>query len=259
MSKLLVIDTEVIPDEEMPKALRPNDEVLKSIACEIVTISYLKATIPTRPGEAFGIEMLGSLTRQDRTEAAMLADFWKAFGHYQPRLLTWNGRGFDVPVLRMRSLKHLVTTPWFTLGQNKFESYAYRYANWHVDLMDVMSDYGGTQRLALDPTAAALGLPGKIGGHGADVADMIATGDHEQCRRYCEADSLNLYGIYLRWLHVTGALDAKGYKASVMDLAHYLQQHREDEPHYGEFLDAWAEGRAAIEEAAEAGREPENV
>ena len=87
--------------------------------------------------------------------------------------------------------------------------------------------------------ATAIGLPGKIGGQGSEVAAMVARGEIEQVRAYCEADCLNLFALYVRWALLSGRTDVLGHDASLASLVRCLEGERGDRPHLGEFLDRW--------------------
>jgi predicted PolB exonuclease-like 3'-5' exonuclease len=133
----------------------------------------------------------------------------------------------------------LAAAAWFT-GTGKWGSYAQRYApDWHCDLMDQLSDHGACRNLALQDVAVALGLPGKIGGHGAEVAAMVERGELEQLRAYGAADCLNLFVLYVRWALLTGKTEIAGHNASLESLVRCLEEERGGRPHLGEFLDRW--------------------
>ncbi len=87
--------------------------------------------------------------------------------------------------------------------------------------------------------ALAMGLPGKVGGHGSEVASMVERGELDKVRAYCEADCLNLFALYVRWALLTGRTDAAGHNASLESLATCLEAERGGRPHLGEFLDRW--------------------
>jgi len=245
MVPLLVLDIETVPDAGAPAELVPEDGGFpKPLAHRVVTISFLKA-LADQSG-TYHVDRLATLDASDHDEAAMLAAFWKGVDHTQPRLVTWNGRGFDMPVLRLRSLMHGVEMAWFDLGPSKFDSYTYRYSRWHTDLMDLMADYGAAPRHTLDAVATMCGLPGKIGCGGDQVAQFVAEGRLDEVRRYCECDVLNLYAVYLRWLRTTREIGRDAYAASVAALARHLRERRDSEVHLGAFLDGWPEGTRAL-------------
>lgn len=244
---LLCLDIETIPDPDLVPADWPADEfVRKPIWHRVVAISFVEARIerPQSGGECYMVECCRTGGEADWDERRLLQAWWKHFGRRQARIVTWNGKGFDLPVLRLRSMMYgIAADPWFTRG-TKWESYTQRYASdWHCDLMEQLADYGASARLAMQDVALAMGLPGKIGGHGSEVAPMVARGDLDRVRAYCEADCLNLFALYARWALLTGRVDPGCHNASLESLIHCLESERAGRPHLGEFLDQWQASR----------------
>ena len=93
--------------------------------------------------------------------------------------------------------------------------------------------------VGMDAVATAMGLPGKIGGHGSEVQSMYAAGELDKIRAYCECDVLNLYALYIRWAYVTGQTDLLGHNAGMESLAHYLRSRGHERPHFLEFINSW--------------------
>ncbi|MDS4026881.1 MAG: ribonuclease H-like domain-containing protein [Candidatus Contendobacter sp.] len=237
---LLVIDLETRPDTAILPVDRDPEAFPKPIQHEIVTLGFLLARID-RDGqsERYVVRKLGAASIAARGEREILAGFWQLVDRQKPRLVTWNGRSFDVAVLKQRSLIHgLAAFNWHRTDP-RF-GYDYRYeSNWHCDLMDVLGDFGASPRLGLDETAQALGLPGKWNGHGENVAAQAAAGDYAAIDRYCEGDVLNTYALYLRWACFSTRVSARSHNASVQNLLDYLEAGREQHPHWGEFADRW--------------------
>jgi predicted PolB exonuclease-like 3'-5' exonuclease len=131
---------------------------------------------------------------------------------------------------------------WFNSGKGRYVNYTYRYSDdWHCDLMESLSDYRAAPNMKLDEIAAAVGLPGKLNGHGSEVEAMVQRGEIEKVRAYCECDCLNLFALYVRWGLVSGRMDAAGHNASIASLVRRLEEERHQRPHFGEFLDCWRE------------------
>lgn len=237
---LLVIDLETRPDAAILPEDRDPEAFPKPIQHEIITLGFLLARIERDgQGERYAIRKLGAASIAQRSEREILAGFWQMVDHQKPRLVTWNGRSFDVAVLKQRSLIYGLAAYNWHRTDPRF-GYDYRYeTQWHCDLMDALSDYGASPRLGLDEAAQALGLPGKWNGHGADVAAQAAAGDYAAINRYCEGDVLNTYVLYLRWACLSTRISARGHNASVQNLLDYLNVGREKNPHWGEFLDQW--------------------
>jgi predicted PolB exonuclease-like 3'-5' exonuclease len=239
-SNLLVVDLETRPDTAILPADRDPALFPKPIQHEIVTLGFLLARIERDgQGERYAVRKLGAASIADRSERELLAGFWQMVDKQKPRLVTWNGRGFDVPVLKQRSLLHgLSAYQWHRLDPRY--GYDYRYeVNGHCDLMDVLCDNGASPRLSLDEAARALGLPGKWNGHGSDVAEQASAGDYAAIDRYCEGDVLNTFVLYLRWAYFSTRMTATGHNATVQNLLDYLDRERGERPHLGEFADRW--------------------
>ena len=180
----------------------------------VVAISFVEARIeqPQGGGERYEVECCRTGGEADWDERRVLQAWCRHFGRRQARVVTWNGNGFDLPMLRLRSMMHGISAePWFTRG-TKWESYTQRYASdWHCDLMEQLADYGACTKLGMEDVALAMGLPGKIGGHGSEVAAMVVRGElaenlwddhYRHCQRRCSRDPLRLdarHGRVSRW------------------------------------------------------------
>jgi predicted PolB exonuclease-like 3'-5' exonuclease len=232
---LLVADIEAVKDKHVLEGW-PEDKWPPPVGWRVVATGMLVAHQEmTGKGLAIQVEKSGCITG---SEDEIIQKFWEFFDRREPVLVTWNGRGYDLPVLRQRALISAVPTPrWFQAG-SRYENYWYRYsANWHCDLMDQLSDYGACGKTGMDLIARAMRLPGKINGNGREVESMFEAGQIERIAAYCECDVLNLYGIYLRWLLVTGQMDDDGYKQSQAQFAEFLCA--SEKTHHAEFLAKW--------------------
>jgi len=239
---LLCLDIETVPDRDLLPADWPEGEfVRKPIWHRVVAISFVEARIERHPGgERYTVECCRTGGEAGWDEQRLLHAYWRHFAKRQARVVTWNGKGFDLPVLRLRAMMYgIPADAWFTRG-TKWENYTQRYASeWHCDLMEQLADYGASTRMGMEDVALAMGLPGKIGGHGSEVAAMVAAGQLDRVRAYCECDCLNLFALYVRHALLTGRTDAHGHDASLDSLVACLEEHRVARPHLGAFLDQW--------------------
>ena len=245
MDRFFLFDIETIRDEPIMSRFPTKTQsatIPPPIANQVVAISYVAGCMEDAGRSArISIEQCSSLGDALSSEAGLLEGFWDLVAATTPVLVTWNGRCFDVPVLLHRSLiSGISAQPWFGFGGiNRYRNYGYRYGDRHIDLMDVMSDYGAVRSYGLDLIAELLGLPGKIGGHGSEVAGMYAKGELSKIRAYCECDCLNLYGVFLHWSVLTGRIDRRGYVASEAHFKDFLQQESFSKAHIKHFRDAW--------------------
>ena len=210
---------------------------------KVVAISFLEAEIE-RDGvsEGYILRDLRSGGEAGYDEAKLLQGFFTYLDRMKPRLVSYNGRSFDLPVLKYRAMVHGISSPWLHKSGDKWNSYGYRYAtDWHCDLLEVLSDYGASARVKLNEVCAAFGFAGKFGIDGSNVADLIDQGRVDDVRHYCETDVLNTYLVYLRWQLHSGTLNQTGYNASVAELITFIDAEKEARPYLGEFMDAWGE------------------
>jgi len=143
-------------------------------------------------------------------------------------------------VLKYRAMVHGIQAPWLYEGGDKWNSYQSRYsADWHCDLMEVLSDFGASSRGKLNEVCSVLGFPGKFGVDGSDVAAMFDEGRVAEIRDYCETDVLNTYLVYLRLMQHRGTMSTEGYNQAVADIVALIEAEGETRPHLAEFLEAW--------------------
>lgn len=262
---LFVFDIETIPDTDAVPALTGEtdpDIDMRRAALEayhleitggknafprqpfhkIVAISFLEAEIDREDGEVYLLRELRSGGEENFDEKRLVQGFFQHFQRLRPRLVSFNGRGFDLPVLKYRAMVHGIQAPLLHDTTNKWENYGARYAtDWHCDLAEVLSDFGASARIKMNEVCAALGLPGKVGIDGGDVTTLFDAGRLSDIRDYCETDVLNTYLLYLRRQLVAGATSRPAYNRSVADVIALIEAEGETRPHLRQFLDAWGE------------------
>jgi hypothetical protein len=183
-----------------------------------------------------------SLGDPNADERELLTRFFDGIDRYLPELVSWNGGGFDLPVMHYRSLRAGVQAPryWETGDEDtsfRYNNYLSRFHWRHLDLMDVLAGFQPRARASLDETAILLGFPGKLGFSGQQVWDAYLAGQLLQIRRYCETDVLNTYLIYLRFQFLRGRLDRDGLEAETERVRALLRT--SEEPHHAAFLASW--------------------
>ena len=235
-----------LADEDVESAMTflrqqaSGSEFLPHYLQRIVAIS-----VALRTKDSFRVWSLGDA---DAGEAELIRRFFDGIERYSPALVSWNGGGFDLPVLHYRALKHGIQAPryWETGDGDRefrYNNYLSRFHWRHLDLMDILSGYQVRARASLDQVALLLGLPGKLGMSGDKVWQCWLEGRIDDIRNYCETDVLNTWLVYLRFEHMRGRLDAQD-----LEQEHELvrQSIRAlERPHLDEFAAAWAEAEAA--------------
>lgn len=253
---VIVFDIETIPDIEGGRRLYNLHDLSDK---EVANVMYYKRRQETGDSEFLRLHLhrvvaisqvmrdgdhfeLWSLGEADSPEEEIIRRFFEAIDRHTPTLVSWNGSGFDLPVLHYRSLVHGISASryWETGEEDssfKWNNYLSRYHSRHTDLMDALAGFQPRANAPLDEMATLLGFPGKLGMSGAKVWDAYLAGDIQSIRNYCETDVLNTYLVYLRFQLIRGHLTREEYEQECQLVRDSLQQ--EAKPHLDKFLAAW--------------------
>ena len=183
-----------------------------------------------------------SLAEPKSGEGDIIQRFFDGIAKYTPQIVSWNGGGFDLPVLHYRGLMHGVTAPrYWDLGEDdrdfKWNNYISRYHTRHLDLMDLLAMYQPRANAPLDDLAKLMGFPGKLGMDGSAVWGAWQAGQIDDIRDYCETDVVNTYLVYLRFQQMRGHLTRNAHDAAIATIREHLAAL--DAPHWREFLSIW--------------------
>lgn len=183
-----------------------------------------------------------SLGNEDADEQDIITRFFHGIEKYTPTLVSWNGTGFDLPVLHYRALLHGIAAPrYWEVGQMdtqfKWNNYLSRYHYRHMDIMDLLAGFTPRANAPLDDLAVMLGFPGKMGVKGSQVWALYQQQKIKQIRDYCETDVLNTYLVYLRFEKMRGMLSEADYEEECLLLKDTLKS--DHKAHFDEFLTAW--------------------
>lgn len=258
MTPVLVFDLETIPDTAGFARLHelPTDTPAGEIA-EMALLQRRQATgsdfLPhylhrivaiscaLRMGDQFRVWTLG---RDGESERDIVQRFFDGIEKYTPQLVSWNGGGFDLPVLHYRGLLHGINAQrYWEWGEEdkdfKWNNYLNRFHTRHLDLMDVLALYQPRANAPLDELARLCGLPGKLGMDGGQVWPAFQAGRLGEICDYCETDVVNTYLLYLRFEHMRGALSREVYHGETARVRAALQGMAG--AHWQAFLAAWKE------------------
>ena len=258
MTPVLAFDIETVPDCAGIRRLYDLPESLPDQ--EVAEVAFQKRR--TKTGSDFlapplhrvvviscvlrndeGIQLF-SIGEPERGERETIQKFFDGVDRLVPQLVSWNGGGFDLPVLNYRGLIHKVSasTFWETGDENRdfrYNNYVSRYHSRHLDLMDVLAMYQPRNNAPLDDVAQLAGLPGKIGIGGARVWETYLAGEIAKIRDYCEVDTANTYLLFLRYQLLRGVFTKLQFDKEAKELKDYLQGL--NKPHWREFLQRWNE------------------
>jgi len=255
LNAVLAFDIETIPDVAGIRRLHglPADLPDREVAEVAFQIRRTRTGSDFLPPQLHRVAVISCVLRGDEgvkvfslegQEAEIIQRFYEGIEKFVPQLVSWNGGGFDLPVLNYRALIHGLTAPtfWETGDDNRdfrYNNYISRYHARHTDLMDVLAMYQPRNNAPLDEVAQLAGLPGKIGVGGAKVWETWLAGDAAKIRDYCEADTANTYLLYLRYQLLRGVFTKDVYQKEIKLLRNYLKE--QAKPHWREFLQLWNE------------------
>lgn len=258
MSVIMTYDLETIPDVALGRrVLNLPESIDEKTVVEALSKRRLEQTqgsstflphylhrivaisVVVRSAEWVKVWSLGDL---DAEESEIIERFFEGIQRYKPTLVSWNGSGFDLPVLHYRALKHGISAPLYwengdRHSEFRWNNYLSRYHHRHTDLMDVLASYSARAYAPLDEIALMLGLPGKMDMHGSIVLEKFQQGELDSIRNYCESDVLNTYLIFLKYELIRGILDKEAFESEEDRLKLYLLN--SGKPHLVSFLKKW--------------------
>ena len=258
MTPVLVFDIETIPDIAGLRKLQGLDAAMSDEAvAELVFQRRRQQTggsdfLPLHQHRVVAISCVlrtdeglraWSLGKTDDSEKDIIQRFYDGIERYTPQLVSWNGGGFDLPVLHYRSLVHGITAArYWDMGEDdrdfKWNNYISRYHMRHLDLMDLLAMYQPRASAPLDDLAQLCGFPGKLGMDGSQVWNAYQRGEIEAIRNYCETDVMNTYLVFLRFQLMRGVISVAGYAEEEKVVRGYLAENASAE-HWKKFADGW--------------------
>lgn len=266
MKTVLVFDIETIPDASGLRRLGDfpaeftDQEVVASYTAERVAkggseflplhlqrVAAISCVIRRTTKDGLPQFKVGSLGDLQSSEKKLIQDFFDLIERYTPQLVSWNGGGFDLPVLNYRALINSVTASrYWEMGESseydsrefKWNNYISRYHLRHLDLMDVLAKYQGKANAPLDALAKLCGFPGKLGMDGSQVWPAFLEGKLTEIRQYCETDVVNTYLMYCKYQLMRGGFTPEEFDEELAFVKGSLQKDAEGDSgtHWLEYL-----------------------
>jgi predicted PolB exonuclease-like 3'-5' exonuclease len=251
----LVLDTESIPDGQLlSKVKYPDEEITPDEAIRRaqeearersgngsdflpVTFQYPVALCVVRVANDFTLQAVTCLDAPLFRPPEIVRKFWQGVGRYRAKLVTFNGRGFDLPLLELAAFRYGCS------ARDYFQSSRNRYNGNHLDLFDWLSNYGAC-RLAggLNVLAKMLGKPGKMDIAGDQVYALYQAGKQQAINDYCMFDTLDTYFVFLRTRVLSGDLTLQVEANLVQRARDWLESKVGELPalrHYLEHFGTW--------------------
>jgi 3'-5' exonuclease len=202
-------------DVEVREAI--GDKFPKHIYHSIVCIGAL---IAHWEPDHWAVDAVGAPHVGERTEKELITAFCDKIAELNPRLVTFNGHSFDLPVLRYRAMVLGVAAPGLSA-----RPYFHRYTEDAIDLCDVFSSFSPQGKASLHEISRVMGLPGKPKGFdGGEVERYFREGKIKEVADYCETDVVGTYQVWLRYELFRGTLSLDAFEVSQRNLADFLNR-----------------------------------
>jgi 3'-5' exonuclease len=256
LAPVLVFDIETVPDVAGLRKLHGLDAELSDSAVATMAFQLRRQAtghdfLPLHLHRVVAISCalsdrdtfrVWSLGENGDGERDIIQRFFDGIEKFTPQLVSWNGSGFDLPVLHYRGLIHAVCAPryWDTGDEDRefrYNNYISRYHMRHCDVMDLLALFQSRAVAPLDEIAQLLGLPGKLGMSGAQVWDAYQAGRLTDIRNYCETDVVNTFLVFLRFQAMRGAVSTQEYREQCELVRGTLI--KSSELHWQQFLSHW--------------------
>jgi predicted PolB exonuclease-like 3'-5' exonuclease len=245
MTKYLVQDIETIPESEIvdmwepseaDKERYPDRPPFPPIWChKVISIGMLaldEKLHPVKGGCAAG-GAAGGKSEKEMVERWSHAVSGRLWDRSKPlKMVDYNGRGFDVPVLQTRAFRYGIQLPWYfgLLPDNRggistwSKEYRDRYQGHHLDVQDLWTGRGAFRYPHLANLARLMGLPGKVGIDGSKVHQAYKDGQLEEIDTYCMQDVFQTAFIFQRFRYMAGRINLESYREAAGELVKFIQQ-----------------------------------
>lgn len=249
----LVVDTESVPDGRLLASVKyagenlTGEQAVERARAEAREASssgsdFLPVTfqVPVgvsvlRVGPDFALQALACLDAPHFRPREIVNKFWLSLSFSKAKLVTFNGRAFDMPLLELAAFRYgFSAREYYQNSRNRF--------NGPIDLCDWMTNFGACRMAGgLNLLAKLLGKPGKMEVSGEQVYQMYLDGKVQEINDYCLCDTLDTYFVFLRTRILTGELNLE-QEADLIAKAKALLESKVGEfPVLRKYLDNWTD------------------
>jgi predicted PolB exonuclease-like 3'-5' exonuclease len=263
-TKYFVFDIESVADGPLVSRLRYPGEGLEPAAA----IAKYRAALMEENGKDFipytfqvpislviakvakdlSLQDLVALDEKHSRPHEIARTFWDGWRRYnRPRLVSFNGRGFDMPLLELCAFRFGIPIPdWFAEDSRNFDQPRYRYNTAaHFDLHEWLTNSGASRFVGgLSLAANLIGKPGKTEVAGHMVQDLWDAGRAAEIHDYCRGDVLDTYFVFLRSRVVAGDIDLKREQALIEHARAWIEAKAADNPGLARYLAAWGDWKS---------------
>jgi 3'-5' exonuclease len=205
-------------------------------------------------GKDLALQDLVSLDEEESRPHEIASRFWEGWRRYnRPQLVSFNGRGFDMPLLELCAFRYGIQIPdWFAEDARSFEQPRNRYnLSAHLDLHEWLTNNGASRfNGGLSLAANLIGKPGKIDVAGHMVQDLWDSGKKAEIHDYCRGDVLDTYFVFLRSRVVAGDISLQREQDLIAQTKEWIEAHAGERAGLARYLNAWGDWQDPRDSAA---------
>jgi hypothetical protein len=252
-TSFLIVDTESVPDGKLlglvkyPDEKLSADEAIQMAQTEAreksrdgsdflpVTFQYPIAVCVIRVGPDFTLQKITCIDAPQFRPRAIVEGFWSGLARHKATLVTFNGRGFDLPLLEMAAFRFgCASRDYFLNNRGRFGT--------HFDVLAWLNNFGACRHAGgLNLLSKLLGKPGKMTVAGDQVYGLFKQGKLQEINDYCMCDTLDTYFVFLRTRVLTGDLTLEKEQELVKQARTFLTDKTAELPALAQYLDNWGE------------------
>ncbi|MBY0525175.1 MAG: 3'-5' exonuclease [Gemmataceae bacterium] len=249
----LVMDTESVPDGRLlgrvkykDEDLTP-DEAVERAQAEAreqsrngsdflgASFMYPVAVCIIRVGGDFGLQKITCVDAPQFRPREIVRGFWEGLARLNAKLVTFNGRGFDLPLMEMAAFRY------GCCGRDYFLNSRARF-NGHIDMLDWLNNFGACRHAGgLNLLSKLLGKPGKMEIAGDQVYSLYRQGRTQEINDYCMFDTLDTYFVFLRTRVMTGDITLEQEYDLVQRAKTHLTGRITELPGLRQYLENWGD------------------
>ena len=227
---------------------RYRDELMEKYQSDFIPYSF-QVPISVAVGKVtadYRLEDVVVLDEPQFRPYVITENFWRGWEKYhRPTLVSFNGRGFDLPLLELAAFRYGISVPgWFqSPSKSAYDQPRNRFnATAHIDLYELLTNFGATRFTGgLNLAANILGKPGKMDVQGDMVQDMYDAGRLAEINDYCRCDVLDTYFVFLRTRVLLGQLPLETEQQLIAETKGWLESKADSSPAYRLYLDHWGD------------------
>ncbi len=259
--RYLVFDVESVADAELVSRLRYDrqnlapaealrryrGELMERYESDFLPYSY-QVPVAVAVGKVTADLRLDDVVVLDEPQFrrhVIVEKFWRGWEAYRrPTLVSFNGRGFDMPLLELAAFRYGIGVPgWFQASAKHADQPRNRYnVHAHVDLYELLTNFGSARFTGgLTLAANLLGKPGKMDVQANMIQDLYDAGNLAEINDYCRCDVLDTYFVFLRSRVLLGQIPLAQEQKIIDETKAWLEGRADQNSAFHKYLAHWGD------------------